>query len=233
MSPASARDAGKTFSCILINDIEKSKFLSVAKVIFHKVITPYMIGILRSQPDAAAVIEPQSASFLLFLRNFQSFFPPDPLHSFMIDTPALCPEQGSNTAIPVSSIVAGQSYHPTPQCIFILSADRCISSDSLTDLYRPACAALADAILLLYLCCGRPPFGRAYKFPSAISFNIALSRLRSATSFLSLAFSFSSSRYFLCVTDGHTAILLAPSVVGLLRYADLPYGFHDGPSLAT
>ena len=112
---------------------------------------------------------------------------------------------------------------------FIRSADRCISSDSLAALYRPACAALADVIFLLHFFRSRSPFCRATKFPSAISFNMALSRLRSATSFLSLVFSFpildTSLRHgrsfrYISYTTGKTALALRFD--GLLSLRSFP-----------
>ena len=68
-----------------VNDIEKAKFSAIDGLILHKIIAPYVIAVIRSQPNTAVVIEPYPLLFGLLLGQLQPFFPPDPLLAFMID----------------------------------------------------------------------------------------------------------------------------------------------------
>ena len=47
----------------------------------HEVVAPHVIGILRSQSQATAVIEPDSSSWRLLIRYLESFLAPDSPHS--------------------------------------------------------------------------------------------------------------------------------------------------------
>ena len=46
--------------------------------ILDKVIGPDVVGMLRSQPHARAIVQPQTTAFGLLLRNLQPLAPPDP-----------------------------------------------------------------------------------------------------------------------------------------------------------
>jgi hypothetical protein len=46
----------------------------------HKIITPHMVLALRPQPNARAIVEPQSPSWLLFLWNLQPLTTSDSLY---------------------------------------------------------------------------------------------------------------------------------------------------------
>lgn len=50
-----------------VNDIEKVKFSAIDGLILNKIIAPYMITVIRSQPYTAVVIEPYSLLFRLLL----------------------------------------------------------------------------------------------------------------------------------------------------------------------
>ncbi len=55
---------------------------------FDEVIAPDMVAMLRSQPDAGPVIEPESSSRPLFSGYFQPLTAPDPLNPITPDLPA-------------------------------------------------------------------------------------------------------------------------------------------------
>jgi hypothetical protein len=55
----------------------------------HEVIAPDMISMLRAQPDAGAVIQPQSAAFRLSFWHFETFLTPESLDPFVIHVPTL------------------------------------------------------------------------------------------------------------------------------------------------
>ena len=55
---------------------------------FDEVVTPDMIAMLRPQPDAGSVVEPEPASWPLLPGYFQPLTAPDPLDAITSDLPA-------------------------------------------------------------------------------------------------------------------------------------------------
>jgi hypothetical protein len=74
----------------------------------------------RFQADHRTIIEPQSPSFGLFLRDFQPFSAPDPLHALMIDNPTFVPQKSGHPAVAISPILAGQVNDPGGQVFLII-----------------------------------------------------------------------------------------------------------------
>lgn len=73
----------------------------------HEVIGPYMVGLLGSEPDARAVIQPQPAAFRLLGWDFESFSPPDSLNSFRIHLPTLMSQQCRYAAVAIAAVLLG------------------------------------------------------------------------------------------------------------------------------
>ena len=67
-----------------------------------------MIGLLRSEPDTGAIGEPESPTRRLFLGYLQAFAPPNPFHPFVIDPPALIPQQTGDLTLPIPTILTRQ-----------------------------------------------------------------------------------------------------------------------------
>jgi hypothetical protein len=99
---------GQTFSSELVDDVEHAIFSSIARAILDEVVGPDMIRALRPQPDARAVIEPESAFPGLLVRDLQPLPPPDPFHSLTVDLPACMPQQRRDPAVAVAAISGGQ-----------------------------------------------------------------------------------------------------------------------------
>ena len=62
-----------------------------------------MIPPAWSQPDARAIIEPESAPFRLLLRDLQPFLSPDALHSLVIYGPSCVLQHSVHTAVAKST----------------------------------------------------------------------------------------------------------------------------------
>jgi len=71
-----------------------------------------MIFVFRSEPDAAAIIKPQSTPLWLFSRHFKPFLLPDPLDPLVIHPPAFVTQDGCNSAVAVSSVHARKLDDP-------------------------------------------------------------------------------------------------------------------------
>jgi hypothetical protein len=67
-----------------------------------------MVGSLRPQPKARAIVEPEMSAFRLFGRHFQPLASPDPLDTFLVHRPAGSTQQRRDPAISVAAILAGK-----------------------------------------------------------------------------------------------------------------------------
>ena len=68
-----------------------------------------MIGTLRPQTDTRPVVEPQTPTFGLLLRDLQPLTPPDPLDPLVVDDPSRRrPQQLRDLAVPVAAVLPGQ-----------------------------------------------------------------------------------------------------------------------------
>lgn len=158
-----------------------------------EVVGPDMIGVFRPEPDAGPVIEPETASGLVFLGYFQPLAAPDALYPVGANAPACILEQPGDPPIAVAAIVGCQCNDCSCQPIFVRTNNRCVTlrTEWLTD--EPAGVAFRESIPLPNPPdCLPAPFG-AYKFPEAISFRTCFSSDSSATRRLSRVFSFSRS----------------------------------------
>ena len=93
--------------------------------IFHEVVRPDVIAVLRSKTDARSVMEPQTTAFGLLLGNLQPLTPPDPLNPLVVDDPAcLAPQHPRNLAIAVAAILSGQRDDVGGQPLLVFKAPR-------------------------------------------------------------------------------------------------------------
>ena len=129
-----------------VNDIEKAKLSAIDGLILHKIIAPYVIAVIRSQPNTAVVIEPYSLLFGLLLGQLQAFFPPDPLHAFVIDDGARIVHHSGNHAISNPTIACNQFYHLCPDIIFIGQSNNLIPVGSSVDMQNPTSPSLCDVV---------------------------------------------------------------------------------------
>jgi hypothetical protein len=162
-------------------------------VALDKVEAPDVIGSLRPQTKARAVVEPQPGTRLVFLGNLEPLTAPDALHPIPPNSPADPLQQSGDTPIAIPPILRSEGDDGLGQGIFVGPEDGLITlgPTGLTD--DAAGVALREAILLPDAGHGLPaPLG-AYKFPCEMSLRICFSRERSATSRRNRAFSRSRS----------------------------------------
>jgi hypothetical protein len=67
-----------------------------------------MVLALRPQPNARAIVEPQSPSWLLFLWNLQPLATPDSLYPVFAYLPARMLQQRRDAAIAITTALTGQ-----------------------------------------------------------------------------------------------------------------------------
>ena len=158
-----------------------------------EVIGPDMVQPAWPETNARAVIQPQPAPLRLLRWNLQALAPPDAFDTLVVHAPAFRAQQRRDPPITIAAILPGQADDSRRKRCFI------IRDDWLIALRRPWLAKNLTGMAFTHPV--RPPnvphtataaLG-AYQFPSAASFKISLSSVRSATARLRRAFSRSSS----------------------------------------
>ena len=183
----------QTFAGELIDQCHQSELAAVVGLRLDEVIAPDVVAMLRPQPYAGSVIEPEPASRPLFPGYFQPLTAPDPLNPITSNLPARIGKQRSDPAITISSVLGRQRDNRSRQRILISPDNRGVSLRSAVLADDSTGAALRETILFsdaLYRLSA--PFG-AYKFPEATSLSTCFSSDRSATRRLRRTFSRSRS----------------------------------------
>jgi hypothetical protein len=85
----------------------------------HEVVRPDMVAMLRPQPDARPVIQPEPPLLWLFHWHFQPLSSPQPFDALVVHMPASISQQRSDPTIAVAAILPGQFDHVGNQSLFI------------------------------------------------------------------------------------------------------------------
>lgn len=152
-----------------------------------------MVGLLRPQPNAGAIVQPQAATLCLPLRYLQPLPSPDPSNALLIHQSSRLPQQGGDPAISVAPILARQRDDVSSQRRFVIRRHRRLALRRTVLSKNPAGEALGDAKRADYALYAVPAAGGAQKFPEAASFRTSFSSVRSDTARRSRVFSVSSS----------------------------------------
>ena len=108
----------------LVNDIEHPISASIVGAVLDKVVGPDVIAVLRPQPDARSVGQPQPASFGLFIGDLQPLASPDALDRLVVDYPARLAQQPCHLAIAVAAVLLGKLDNIGRQTLLVLTAAR-------------------------------------------------------------------------------------------------------------
>jgi len=112
-----------------------------------------MVRMQGPEPHTRAVVEPQSSSWLLLLRNLQSLATPDTLHAILTHPPAGSLQQRRDPAISVTAVLAGKLDDRLRECIFVFTPYRTIALRAARLVGQPTRPALRDPTLLLCMSC--------------------------------------------------------------------------------
>src|SRR5262249_49765801 len=92
----------------LVNDIEHPISASIVGAILDKVVGPDMIALLRAQPNARSVGQPESTALGLLRWDLQPLASPDTLDPLVVDYPARLAQQFGDLAIAVAAVLPGK-----------------------------------------------------------------------------------------------------------------------------
>ena len=97
-----------------------------------------------AQPDAEAVVEPQTAPLRLLPRHLQPLAPPQVLDPLVVDLPAGVAQQGGDPPVSVAAVLAGQLDHVRHQAVLVVAAARDAALGRAMLPQHPAGAAFRD-----------------------------------------------------------------------------------------
>src|SRR5512135_2433246 len=112
----------------------------------HEVVAPNMVRPLWPQSHTRTVIQPQPPSRPLFLRHFQPFPPPDPLHPILAHLPSSLFEQRRDASVAIPAVLASQRDNGPRQCILIAPQNWSISLCSSPLPQQPAGVPLGNSV---------------------------------------------------------------------------------------
>ncbi len=93
---------------VLGADLNRSESRRGAAAVLDKVIGPDMIAVLRPQPNARSVGQPEPAALGLLMGNLQPLTLPDTLDPLVVDCPARLAQQRGDLAIAVAAVLPGK-----------------------------------------------------------------------------------------------------------------------------
>jgi hypothetical protein len=116
-----------------------------------EVIGPDVIAVLRPQPDARSVGQPEPASFGLFIGDLQPLASPDALDPLVVDYPARLAQQSCDLAIAVAAVLPGKLDSIGGETLLVLTAARDLALRRAMLPERRAGATLGDMQLRSHL----------------------------------------------------------------------------------
>ena len=184
---------GQTAPRELVDHGQHAKPPAVLGAVVHEVVGPHVVGPLGPETDARPVVEPQAATFRLFLRHFEPFPAPDAIDALDADPPAFVDEQLTDTAVAVAAILLGEPNNRLGERGLVL-ANLGLAALRRTRLPNDrARTTLRNRKLQAHVLNARALPRRAQYFPDSASFKICLSSVSSDTAFFNRSFSRSRS----------------------------------------
>src|SRR5215212_4927393 len=174
-------------------DVGHAVLPSVVGAVLDEVVGPDMVRVLRPQPQARAVAQPEPALLGLLLRDLEPFPPPEPLDTLAVDPPTGLAQQRRDPAIAVAAVPSGERDDVGGQRRLVVGRARRLALRGTVLAENPAGSSLGHAELGDNMLHAGAAASRAQKFPRAASARIILSSVRSDTARRSRVFSASSS----------------------------------------
>ena len=105
---------------VLVDQVQEPHCPSIVGVGTHEVVGPDVIAMLRPQPRAGAVVEPQTSAWFLPLRHLQSFAMPYELHAILARIPPSLLQLAGDASISIPAILAGQCDDGPGQRVLVI-----------------------------------------------------------------------------------------------------------------
>ena len=92
----------------LVEHVEHPILASIVGAVLDKVVGPDMIAVLRPQPNARSVGQPEPAALGLLMGNLQPLTLPDTLDPLVVDYPARLAQELGDLAIAIAAVLPGK-----------------------------------------------------------------------------------------------------------------------------
>src|SRR6516165_6191471 len=89
----------------LVEHVEHPILASIVGAVLDKVVGPDMIAVLRPQPNARSVGQPEPAALGLLMGNLQPLTLPDTLDPLVVDYPARLAQELGDLAIAIAAVL--------------------------------------------------------------------------------------------------------------------------------
>src|SRR5207247_11111955 len=98
----------QAFMAELVEHVEHPIPASIVGAVLDEVIGPDMIALLRPQPNARSVGQPEPAALGLLMRDLQPLALPDTLDPLVVDYPARLAQELGDLAIAIAAVLPGK-----------------------------------------------------------------------------------------------------------------------------
>jgi hypothetical protein len=114
----------QTFVGELVEHVEHPILAPIVGAVLDEVIGPDMIALLRPQPNARSVGQPEPAALGLLMRDLQPLALPDTLDPLVVDCPARLAQQRGDLAIAIAAVVPGKLDNIGCETLLVVTAAR-------------------------------------------------------------------------------------------------------------
>src|SRR5215471_3766277 len=108
----------------LVEHVEHPIFASVMGAVLDEVVGPDMIVLLRPQPDARSVGQPEPAALGLLMGDLQPLASPDTLDPLVVDYPARLAQECGDLAIAVAAVLPGKLDNIGRETLLVVTTAR-------------------------------------------------------------------------------------------------------------
>jgi hypothetical protein len=107
-----------------VEHVEHPILASIVGAVLDEVVGPDMIALLRPQPNARSVGQPEPAALGLLMGNLQPLALPDTLDPLVVDYPARLAQQRGDLAIAIAAVVPGKLDNIGGETLLVVTAAR-------------------------------------------------------------------------------------------------------------
>src|SRR6266481_3484043 len=108
----------------LVEHVEHPILASVMGAVLDEVVGPDMIALLRAQPNARSVGQPEPAALGLLMGKLQPLTLPDTLDPLVVDDPARLAQQRGDLAIAIAAVLPGKLDNIRCETLLIVTTAR-------------------------------------------------------------------------------------------------------------
>ena len=138
----------QAFPAVLVDHRQHPERLAVVRAVGDEVVAPHMAAMLRPQPHARSIIEPETVTFRLFLWDIQPLTTPDAFDPLGIYRPTLTLQQRGDPTIARATIGRRQPDDIRRQALLIRSKLARLALGRTVLANDPACTTPSVVTLL-------------------------------------------------------------------------------------